>query len=337
MSKKIVDIGTQSTVEKILDAVPGNIDFNPFVAVNRGEVNDRFFRVGKIPNCPTEISPIVLFYNGNTYVIPHESTSVYIMTNDSGCWKDVLTLPFQVDVYNTRVLVFYNPNTKKHELHILGGMRGLSRTHFKYDLDGDGGFEIASELPYDFCAGKAVVFNKEIHIFGGGTAEFSTSTEIPEGFINKHYKWDGLVWKEASTLQVSCYGATPFVMENELYLLGGKTITESYVNNIPVYKLLPDNTWDTIGIIDSYFLPFHSSIVSNRNMFTIIGVTNEPLEIRISKNKGSYGAYSFNIVSTSINGISTECCYSGQSAAIDELTNTIYSASKSFLYISNDT
>lgn len=336
MSKKIVDIGTQSTVEKILDAVPGNVDFNPVVTVNRDEVHDRFFRVGKIPNCSTTDSPVVLFYNDNVYVIPHKSTSVYLMTNDSGCWKDVLTLPFEIDVYNTRVLVFYNPNTKKHELHILGGPGRLSRTHFKYDLEGDGGFVIASELPYDFCAGKAVVFNKEIHIFGGGTANFTTSVEEPEGFINNHYKWNGLTWEEASELTRSCYGATPFVLENELHLIGGKTALDDDSNAVPVYEFTESTkSWYSRGVANLGIVPYHASVVTSRNEFILIGGLRKAFQTKVSVSKGMYGAIAYNIVNTSIDGVNTSFCHSGQSATIDELTGTVYSASNGFLYISN--
>lgn len=338
MSKKIVDIGTQSTVEKILDAVPGNIDFNPVVAVNRGEVNDRFFRVGKIPNCSSADSPVVLFYNDNVYVIPHKSTSVYLMTNDSGCWKDVLTLPFEIDVYNTRVLVFYNPNTKKRELHILGGPGRLSRTHFKYDLEGDGGFVIASELPYDFCAGKAVVFNKEIHIFGGGTANFTTSEEEPEGFINNHYKWNGLTWEEASELTSSCYGATPFVLENELYLIGGKTTLDANSGVVQVYRFTESTkSWYSGGSVNLGVVPYHASVVTSRNTFTLIGGLGKAFQTKVSTSKGMYGAIVYNIVNTSIDGVNTSFCHSGQSAAIDDLNGTMYSSSNGFLYISNGT
>lgn len=253
MSEKLIDIGTQSSVNTILEKVGSNFDSNPFNAMSNDTHTDGIFDVGAVPGNPESCA--LFSHNNELYVIPHNTNIVYRLTNDKNCWEESFRLPFSIDVYNSRVLVYSNPSSKTTELHILGGYGKLARTHFRYDLDGDNGISIASEMPYDFCAGKAVVFNNEIHIFGGGTSNFSTEESVPDGFVNKHYRWNGYNWREVSTLPRSCYGATPFVCNKMLHLIGAY----DFNSDKKLYTLnTSTNKWkaNTInGVINNLFHP----------------------------------------------------------------------------------
>ena len=74
----------------------------------------------------------------------------------------------------------------------------------------------ASTLPYNFCNGDSVVYNDEIHIFGG--------------FYDKtaHYKWNGTSWTKVSTLHYIFTCSPVVVYNNEIHILGGNNNGEYY-------------------------------------------------------------------------------------------------------------
>ena len=71
----------------------------------------------------------------------------------------------------------------------------------------------ASTLPYSFQCGKAVVFNGEIHILGGGSSGSSTNYN--------HYKFDKNKkrWISVSTLPFEFYYDLAFVLNGEIHIL----------------------------------------------------------------------------------------------------------------------
>ena len=66
----------------------------------------------------------------------------------------------------------------------------------------------AVDLPYEFTNGSAIVWNNEIHIFGG------------DNNLKKHYKWDGSEWSEVSTLPYDFRLGCSVIYNNEIHILG---------------------------------------------------------------------------------------------------------------------
>lgn len=66
-----------------------------------------------------------------------------------------------------------------------------------------------STLPYNCSGGSSVVFNGELHIFGG------------YGGSKKHYKYSTGEWVEVSTLPFSLSDGVAIVYNNEIHILGG--------------------------------------------------------------------------------------------------------------------
>ena len=73
-----------------------------------------------------------------------------------------------------------------------------------------------SKLPYNF-PGNAVVYNDEIHIFGGGITGNT-----------KHYKYNGSSWESVSTLPYSFYKGSAVVYNGEIHILGSFYSTTSH-------------------------------------------------------------------------------------------------------------
>lgn len=91
-------------------------------------------------------------------------------------------------------------------IHIISGSPSSKNAlkHFVYD--GNEITQLVYELPICFGGGSAVVYNNEIHAFGGSN-------------VTAHYKWDGNVtWTEVSTLPVDAVRAV--VYNDELHLFG---------------------------------------------------------------------------------------------------------------------
>ena len=108
-------------------------------------------------------------------------------------------LPY--DFYDGEAIVY------KNEIHILGGGRGTSIYHYKYNGKT---WVSVSKLPYDFSAGSAVVWNNELHILGSAASGSGTN----------HYKWNGSTWSKVSTLPYNFQYMAAIVYNNELHILG---------------------------------------------------------------------------------------------------------------------
>lgn len=66
------------------------------------------------------------------------------------------------------------------------------------------------DLPYNLSYGRVVVYNDEIHMFGGTTSSFY-----------KHFKYDGNTVTDVSMLPYDFYYGVPIVYENNIHILGG--------------------------------------------------------------------------------------------------------------------
>ena len=224
MAKRLVDIGTQSTLESISKRLKdeGGIFCVPMDKVMR---DGGVFSVGAIRN--GEQGTASFIFNGSFFVIPNNSDYAYKMTDDNTCWVKSIRLPHTINVHESSVLVFNNPVEEKTEVHILGGIGKYSKTHYRFDGDE---WSIASELPYAFCSGKAVSNGNEIHILGG----INTS-------LKDHYKWDGGTWEQSKELPYDVTGSTLIAFGKSIHLIGG---VDSYTRNH--YKFIED--WEELEL-----------------------------------------------------------------------------------------
>ena len=227
MSKKLVDIGKESTAKLILDKLskPGA---NTFTQVAPFSMGNTFF-VGGITG--GENSVVALNFNDELYVLPKSDNKLLRMNGSSSCWSKATSTPNPIDIYATCVLTYNNPVSEEREIHILGGVDYGARAHYKYNGKE---WSVASELPYQFSYGKAVEYNGEIHIFGGEKSN-----------IHNHYKWDGKDWIELETLNFDVAGSTPVVFNNEIWVIGN-----SIVENSKVIHHYTNNGWGNDTIID---------------------------------------------------------------------------------------
>lgn len=200
MSEKIIDIASQSSIDSInINAIT---DISPTILMGNTTIQN-MTEIGGVPSS-TE-SCAMIEYNGMIFVIPDGGESVYKLTNDKECWEWLFDSPVPNDTTNTRFLIFEDPYTNNVELHFIGGKDRFSLTHFRHSLNNSEGMSIASELPFKFQNGRAIVYRDEIHIFG-------TSGE--------HFKFNGIGWEEASIISFDITRFTPFVYNSSLYLIG---------------------------------------------------------------------------------------------------------------------
>lgn len=261
MSEKIVDIGTQTTASLIDEKIGNAIGINPIPQEALFSGNSSF-TVGVLTGGYD--SAIALNYNGELYAITDETKGFYRMTNDMGCWDNyALSIPYTINVHESCFLVYDNPVTEKTEIHLLGGFGYKSKAHYKWDGER---WSVASEIPYDFCGGKAIVYNNEIHIFGGGTTHYSSTSS--NGYINYHYKWDGASWEKASTPSFNMKGSTPVVFNGAIWMIGN--ISSSEFRNIYIFS---NGKWDVGPVIPSSFsgVTNASTIIYDRSIHIVGG------------------------------------------------------------------
>ena len=94
-----------------------------------------------------------------------------------------------------------------------------------------------SILPYIDNPSTALVYNNEIHIFGGSSSSSN---------YRKHYKYDGTTWSSVSTLPYPDGGNVKFVVFNdEIHMLGGGNSSSYYKNH---YKF-DGSAWSSVGTL----------------------------------------------------------------------------------------
>ena len=237
MSRVTIDVARESTLEDIYSKVEegAGIWCKPKY-IDEGNIGG-YIVVGKLEG--TSEGTVVINYRNKIYVVPDNKG---LIADVSGfpphIWKILTYLPFKVDVHETCFVVFND------EIHILGGDTVHTKSHYKWDGEK---WSIASELPYDFCNGKATVYQNKIHIFGGGTEKLHST--YGENRLNNHYCWDGETWTKASDLPYPAWGCTPFVCNGKLHLVGGGIYNDVNYNNAHY-------VWDGISWSKKADLPF---------------------------------------------------------------------------------
>lgn len=258
MSNHIVDIGTQSTTNTIVDKIGDAIGIGCFPSEKNYTGGGTYF-VGATGSRAT----VAIKIGKDIYILLDNGKTFYRMTNDSNCWRVSFYAPYVIDVHESCILTFDNPVTEKTEVHILGGHGFQYRSHYKWDGES---WSVASELPYNFCAGKAVVFNGEIHIFGGGSNHFQTF--IQDGWLNYHYKWDGESWEKVSDPPFNLCGSTPVVHKNTIKLIGGTA------NQRQFYSFI-DNKWNKLTDIPNNLTgAMNASVIVYNDSIHVLGGAN---------------------------------------------------------------
>lgn len=201
-----LDVAKESSVQNILSKIKEGSGIHIMPEKETVSVNE-YFQNGVSGGNNTAIANC----NGTIYYIADNATSLYKYDPTFNAGTYVGTLPAMIDVHETCLVNF------KDELHLLGGIENKVRVHYKFDGKS---WRAASSLPYDFCHGRAIEFNGELHIIGGGSSHYSSTDD---NFLNYHYKWDGETWTKASDLPYMTNGATVFVSGSKLHIVGGKT------------------------------------------------------------------------------------------------------------------
>ena len=158
----------------------------------------------------------------------------------------------------------------------------------------------ATNLPYEFYNGSAVVLNGEIHILGSSSSSYykyhykfngssweSVST-LPYDFCygsavvlngeihilgssdyrTNHYKYNGTSWESVSTLPYSFYNGSAVVLNNEIHILGGTT--SSYMTSH--YKF-NGTDWEEVTVLPIEF--YNGSAVVLNDEIHILGSSHE--------------------------------------------------------------
>lgn len=281
MSVKNIDIVQESTLQKILELVKdksSNSSANVVESVTIGEygqimglhglAHEDYISRGYMYSCVEA--------RGDIYFYQFDEKMIYkIRKNDrDGSFLPipVIQAPFTT-VYSmcTRLIYFDNA------LHLLGGSGFTDNSHLKWDLDDENKeWEVASDLPYNFCGGSAVVCNNKLHIFGGYTYpsfmsihQFNHASwdSIRASWTNKHYYWDGNTWTKAADTPFTTWGSTPFVINNTIHLAGGGIVDNTNLGTN--HYLFKDDTWKKATNLPTPL--FKPSIVSNGTKAYVLG------------------------------------------------------------------
>lgn len=145
-------------------------------------------------------------------------------------------------------------------------------------------------LPYDFYRGGAIMFNDEIHLFGGigdmtahykcSNGVWSRASTLPFNYAyfnpviyrnelhlvcgnstNKHYKWNGSSWTSVATLGYGNLSKSAIVVYNDkIHLFGGAASDGSYSN---LYWIFNGTSWKNSGIGAPNSMQDASAVVYN--------------------------------------------------------------------------
>lgn len=218
MGRVSIDVAKESTLENIFKKVEEGAGIWCKPKFSEGITLGAVTALGTIVN-GTDHGSSVFNLNGEIYIIYDGSNTIDKCNGLSTSWVNVTKLPYHIDLHETSIVVF------DEALHFLGGRDSLTRSHFKWDGKS---WSTESELPNDFCNGRAVIFNNKIHILGGGTAYYDHTCGT--GRHDEHYSWNGVAWTKESTLPYPSWGITPFVQSDKLHIVGGGLVSGTTYN-----------------------------------------------------------------------------------------------------------
>ena len=202
-----LDVDKMSDANMVADTMDGSIYFEcGGLPVGTWELES-----GSVPGCYCRTGKAIVDSDRRIHVIggigSGNRRSHYIK-DDSGSWSQLADAPMNANSGCTIL-------DAEGYINVLGGSgtdedgvsSGLS--HYRYK---NGNWEFVSTLPYNFTGGSAVLFNGNIHIFGGGY----DSEQL------NHYSYSGGSWiNEGSLPYPLSDGFVCVDSENTLHILGG--------------------------------------------------------------------------------------------------------------------
>ena len=139
----------------------------------------------------------IAFVDGRAVVFNdeiHLFSGAYHYAFNGTSWSEK-TLPSGVDSTGSSPVVYGN------QLHLLGGSSNLT-AHYKYN---DSKWVTASTLPRNLNKACAIVFEGDLHIFGGNLAT--------------HYKWDGSIWEQVSSSSPTYQNGSAVIYDDCIYYI----------------------------------------------------------------------------------------------------------------------
>lgn len=261
MSRVSIDVAKESSVKEIYDKIKDGSGL--FVEPVQTTISESVYYEQGILGGDSLQGSLIANYRGEIYTISDNSGVMSKYKPAINGFVEVCKLPYQaIDVHDTCMVVFCDA------IHLLGGYGNQTKSHYKWDGES---WKVASTLPYNFTAGKAVVCDNELHIIGGGTTSFDIV--YPSDFINNHYRWDGETWEKASDLPYPTWGCTPFYFNGKLHLVGGGSV--SSVSYGTVHYVWDGTSWsnDTSAILPEPRFNSSAVVISSKAVYISGGNT----------------------------------------------------------------
>ena len=209
-------------------------------------------------------------FNDEMHILNIESNNHY--KHNGILWERASIFPYEVAKAFPWSAVTYN-----NEIHIFGKFienEAFSDfSHYKYTMNGGWVKEKVSLLPQDYDYFSTVVYNNEIHLLGYSGLVLN----------NKHYKYNGISWKEVDTMPFDFYYGGAVVYNDEIHLIGGSLhykydgLSWSEDISIPdqfVEECLITNYNDSIYLISKNTLMYY---IYNNGSWSIFESQNLPV------------------------------------------------------------
>lgn len=128
-------------------------------------------------------------------------------------WKEVSTSS-KPSIHDSGVI--YNG-----EIHFIGSKKSDPTVGMHCKFDGTNWTSDVTTLPYNPAYCKAIVFNDEIHIFGGHPNSLTHSKNYASQKYHYKLNKDTNQWEKVSTLPYYFFGGSAVIYKGQIHLLGG--------------------------------------------------------------------------------------------------------------------
>ena len=129
-------------------------------------------------------------------------------------WKDTNITSLKPSIHDSGV-IFNN------ELHFIGSSKSNPSVGMHCKFDGTNWTSNVSTLPYNPAYCKAIVFNDEIHIFGGHPNSLTKDKNYSSQKYHYKLNKDTNVWEKVSTLPYYFFGGSAVIYNGKIHLMGG--------------------------------------------------------------------------------------------------------------------
>ncbi len=209
-----------------------------------------------VSTIPYYLTGIALVYNDEIHILSGKDSDITKHYKWNGTsWTSVSTIPSSSTSAGYQTGIVYD-----NKIHIFE--RSSNGYHYVWD-----GTSWTSSTSMPFSVYSAVIYNNEIHIFGGG-----------------HYKWDGTNWVQASTLPYSATATIAVVYNGSIHIFGGMTSTYykyHYKWNGASWTNVGNLQYDFVGNANNAIVYDNKINIlgSNANMYHYIALSDAPATI----------------------------------------------------------